>query len=139
MKNLVDKLNNLTNSYTGKKLDVEQLILAQRKLKLNNMPEIPSDYIKVLHQYNSLMCDGCCVFGVKPCDDNRLDLIAENTFIQNPNRENCLILGWSELEYLQWHKQLKCYQIIDKYDFEVLKIYQTCELALMDFLRLGDD
>ena len=139
MKNLVDKIANLTNSYTVKKLDVEQLILTQRKLKLNNMPEIPMDYIKVLHQYNSLMCDGCCIFGVSPCDDNRLDLIIENALIQNPNRENCLILGWSELEFLQWHQQLKHYQIIDKYDFEVLKTYQTCELALMDFLRLGDD
>ena len=116
MKNLVDKLTSITNSYTGKKLNIKQLILTQRKLKLNNMPEIPLDYIKVLHQYNSLMCDGCCIFGVKPCDDSRLDLITENSYISNPNRKDLLILGWNELEYLGWNLKNKSYQIIDKYD-----------------------
>ncbi|MBQ9731883.1 MAG: hypothetical protein IJV97_02200 [Alphaproteobacteria bacterium] len=139
MQQTIDKISQITNCYTGKKLDIKQLIYAQRKLALNNMPEIPEDYVKVLREYNSLSGDGYCIFGVKPREETDLDIVTENTLIPSPDKHDTLILGWNELEYLQWNKKLSCYQIIDKFDFEVLKTYQTCKLALMDFLRLNDE
>ena len=128
----------MKSAYKGKPLDQTKLIMTQRRLMLNNMPQIPDDYIKVLHEYNSLACDGCVIFGISPRDETDLDLITENALIHHNFKTDVLILGWNELEYLIWNAMTSKYQIVDKVDFEVLKTYHTCKDALWDFLKLDD-
>ncbi len=136
MQNILNKISFLRNSYTGKRIETQDIILYQRKLKLNNFPCIPEDYIKFLHQYNSLAGDNFWLFGINPRKNSDMDIIFENIAINHPNKEQHLILGFDDVCYFSWNQQILSYQLIDKNDFEVLNNYQTCHEALNDFLGL---
>lgn len=137
MQNILNKIVFSENTYTGKNIDIKELIFYQRKLRLNNFPCIPEDYIKFLHQYNSLIGNNFWLFGIKPRKNNDMDIIFENIAINHPNKKQCLILGFDDVCYLIWNQQTLSYQLIDKNDFEVLNNYQTCSNALTDFLGLN--
>ena len=137
MQNILTKISDLADTYKGKKLELQQVILYQRKLKLNNLPTIPKDYIKFLYQYNSLIGDNFWLFGINPRNNNDMDIIFENIAINHPNKKQCLILGFDDVCYFTWNQQTLSYQLIDKSDFEVLNNYQICSNALIDFLGLN--
>ncbi len=138
MQKFLDNIHISGTAYKGKPLDAKKLIACQRKLKLNNFPLIPQEYVVFLHKYNSLACDGRWLFGVCPRDESDLDILAENSLALVTNKATNLVLGYSELEYLLWNENNGNYQIVDKSDFEVLKTYSSCKDALKDFLRLDD-
>ena len=138
MQEIIDNIHKIGTAYKGRPLNTDKLILCQKKLKLNNLPLIPQEYVDFLHKYNSLACDGRWLFGVCPRDESDLDILTENALTPMANKTANLILGYSELEYLLWNETESHYQIVDKSDFEVLKTYQTCKDALWDFLRLDD-
>ena len=137
MQNILTKISDLADTYKGKKLELQQVILYQRKLKLNNLPTIPKDYIKFLYQYNSLIGDNFWLFGINPRNNNDMDIIFENIAINHPNKKQGLILGFDDVCYFTWNQQTLSYQLIDKSDFEVLNNYQICSNALIDFLGLN--
>lgn len=136
MQTVLDKIKHLKGAYTGKKIDTEAVILYQRKLKLNNMPPLPQDWITFLHAYNSLSHDGVNLFGLHPRDETDMDILYENILIENIPHETLLILGMDELDYLAWDEGSKAYQRIDKGSLEVLNTYKNCKIALSDFLSL---
>ena len=136
MQTVLYKIKHLKGAYTGKKIDTEAVILYQRKLKLNNMPPLPQDWITFLHAYNSLSHDGVNLFGLHPRDETDMDILYENILIEQIPHETLLILGMDELDYLAWNEESKAYQRIDKGYLEVLNTYKNCKIALSDFLSL---
>ena len=136
MQTVLYKIKHLKGAYTGKKIDTEAVILYQRKLKLNNMPPLPQDWITFLHAYNSLSHDGVNLFGLHPRDETDMDILYENILIEQIPHETLLILGMDELDYLAWNEESKAYQRIDKGSLEVLNTYKNCKIALSDFLSL---
>ncbi len=139
MQNLLAKISRLDNAYTGYKIDAHDIILYQRFLMVNKFPTMPEDFIKLLHEYNSLCLDGINLFGLHPRGNSEFDIISENALISHPQAQDNLILGFDELEYLVWNQAQNCYQTIDKDSFQVLNTYKTCETALLEFLKLSDD
>ena len=139
MQETLDKISRLGNSYTGRKLAAEDIILCQRQLMLNDMPQIPDDYLQLLHHFNSLNTDGANLFGISPRGNADFDILHENALINLPKHNQNLVLGFDELEYLVWNTAAKFYQTIDKDSFQVLNTYQSCETALLEFLKLSDD
>ena len=121
MQEIIDNIHKLGTSYKGKPLNTDNLILCQKKLKLNNLPLIPREYVDFLRKYNSLACDGRWLFGVCPRDESDLDILTENALTHVANKTANLILGYSEMDYLLWNEDKSSYQIVDKGDFEVLK------------------
>ena len=139
MEKVLARISTLTDAYKGRALDMEKMLLMQRKLKLNNMPMIPADFVELLHQYNSLSYDGSHLFGVEPRVGTDLDIVVENALASNPNRENILILGFDDVDYLVWNEKEELYQTIDKCSFQMINKYKDCETALFDFLKLDDE
>lgn len=139
MEKILAKISTLGDAYKGCALDTEKMLLVQRKLKLNDMPMIPDSFVELLHQYNSLSYDGSHLFGVEPRDGTDLDIVIENSLINNPNREGMLILGFDDMDYLVWNEKEELYQTIDKCSFQMINRYKDCETALFDFLKLNDE
>lgn len=139
MQNVLAKISRLSSAGTGRKLDSEDIILCQRRLLLNRLPIIPAAYLPLLHRFNSLCCNGSCLYGISPRREPDLDILYENALIEHPDRTHTLILGQDELEYLAWDDAAGQYQTIDKTSFQVLNTYTTCENALLEFLKLSND
>lgn len=139
MEKILAKISTLGDAYKGRALDKEKMLLEQRELTLNNMPMMPVDFVELLHQYNSLSYDGSHLFGVEPRDGTDLDIVIENSLINNPNREEMLILGFDDMDYLVWNEKEELYQTIDKCSFQMINRYKDCETALFDFLKLNDE
>ena len=139
MQNVLAKISRLGSASTGRGLNSEDIILCQRRLLLNQMPSIPADYLTLLHRFNSLCCNGSCLYGISPRREPDLDILYENALIDHPGRTHTLILGQDELEYLAWDDAAGQYQTIDKDSFEVLNTYTACENALLEFLKLSND
>lgn len=139
MEKVLARISTLGDAYKGRALDKEKMLLVQRKLKLNNMPMVPVDFVELLHQYNSLSYDGSHLFGVEPRDGTDLDIVVENALINNTDREKMLILGFDDMDYLVWNEKEELYQTIDKCSFQMINKYKDCETALFDFLKLDDE
>ncbi|MBE6448373.1 MAG: hypothetical protein E7018_03635 [Alphaproteobacteria bacterium] len=138
MQKILAKISNLSHAYKGKTLNPKELIICQKKLSQQNRPTIPSAYIEILQQFNSLHYDGRCIFGINPTANNFLDILSENQLSNIPDPHASLILGSNDFEYLQWTPSQNSYQIIDKHDFSVLNTYLKCSDAIFNFLMLKE-
>ncbi len=139
MQNILAKINTLGDAYTGRPTNAEEIIFCQRRLRLNNRPAIPADYVKLLHTCNALSYAGSHLLGINPRSNTELDILSENALWPLPEPVQTLILGFDELELFVWNAGQNVYQTIDKDSFQVLNTYKNCATALWDFLKLSDD
>lgn len=139
MQKILASISRLGDAYTGKRLNSEDFILYHRQLLLNNLPPIPTDYLRLLHAYNSLNYNGVNLFGINPREENDFDILSENILIEHPDNAHTLVLGMDELEYLVWNTTTKTYQTIDKDSFLVLNTYKNCATALLEFLKFDNE
>lgn len=138
MQNTAAKLSKLPDFLAGHPLDSADIILCQRRLKLNNRPSVPADYAAFLHFFNSFSYEGCHLFGISPQRESEFDLLSENALINVPHPEKQLILGFNEMDYLLWDALAQNYQTVDKNTFEVLNTIPSCETAILDFFGIND-
>ncbi len=138
MQELIQTLQNLPLMLTAKPASTEQIIRAQQDLKINNIAAIPQDFTELLHQINTIEYDGCYLFGINP-RSYYLDIFAENEMIDLPNKENLLILGYDEFDYLIYNHTKECYQIIDKDSIEVIQTFSNLTKAIKYLFKIEDD
>ena len=122
MQKLIQTLKNLPLMLTAKPATPEQIIRTQQDLKINKIANIPQGYAEFLHHINTLEHDGNYLLGINP-RSYYLDIFAENEMLNLPDKENFLILGYDEFDYLAYNQTEDCYQIIDK---DSLKVVQRC-------------
>lgn len=138
MQKLIQTLQNLPLRLTAKPASTEQIIRTQQDLKINNIAAIPQDFTELLHQINTIEHDGCYLFGINP-RSYYLDIFAENEMINLPNKENLLILGYDDFDYLIYNQTKECYQIIDKDSIEVLQTFSNLTKAIKYLFKIEDD
>lgn len=138
MQELIQTLKNLPLMLTSKPATVEQIIHVQQDLKINKIAKIPQDFTELLHQLNTLEYDGTYLLGINP-RSYYLDIFAENEMLNLPNKENLLILGYDEFEYLAYNQTTQCYQIIDKDTLEVLQTFSDLVKAIKYLFKIDND
>lgn len=138
MQELIQNLKNLPLILTSKPASIEQIIRTQQDLKINQMAVMPQDFTTLLHQINTLEYDGCYLFGINP-RSFYLDIFAENEMLNLPNKENLLILGYDEFEYLAYNQKITRYQTIDKDTLEVLQTFTDLTQAIKYLFKIEND
>lgn len=138
MQELIQNLKNLPLILTSKPASIEQIIRTQQDLKINQMAVMPQDFTTLLHQINTLEYDGCYLFGINP-HSFYLDIFAENEMLNLPNKENLLILGYDEFEYLTYNQKITRYQTIDKDTLEVLQTFTDLTQAIKYLFKIEND
>ncbi len=138
MQELIQKLKNLPLMLTARPVSTEQVIHTQQDLKINNIAAIPLDFIELMHHINTLEFDGTYLLGINP-RSYYLDIFAENEMLNLPNKENLLILGYDEFEYLTYNQTTQCYQIIDKDTLEVLQTFSDLVKAIKYLFKIDND
>ncbi len=138
MKELIEILQNLPLTLTAKPATAEQIIRTQQDLKINKMAAIPQDFAELMHHINTMEYDGSFLFGINP-NSYYLDIFAENANLDLPNKENLLILGYDEFEYMAYNQKNKCYQTIDKDSMEVLESFPSLIKAIKYLFKIEDD
>lgn len=138
MQELIQTLKTFPLLLTAKPASTEQIIRTQQDLKINKIALIPQDFTELLHQLNTLEFDGCYLFGINP-RSYHLDIFAENEMLNLPHKENLLILGYDEFDYLAYNHIEQCYQIIDKDSLEVVQRCSDLTHAIKHLFKIEDD
>ena len=138
MQELIQTLKNLPLMLTAKPATAEQIIRTQQDLKINQIAMIPQAFTQLLHQINTIEFDGSYLLGINP-RSYYLDIFAENEMLSLPDKENLLILGYDEFDYLAYNQPEDCYQIIDKDSFAVLQRFSDLEQAIKYLFKMEDD
>ena len=138
MQELIQNIKSLPLMLTAKPATTEQIIRTQQDLKINKIATIPQDYTELLHYLNTAEYDGGYLLGINP-RSYYLDIFAENEMLSIPNKENLLILGYDEFDYLAYNHTEHCYQIIDKDSLEVVQRCSDLINAIKYLFKIEDD
>jgi len=119
-------------------LTSEDIIHFQQMLAYHKFALLPMDFINFLYKYNGLNHQGNIVCGIF-YQDVYADLLSLNERVKHPLHKDMVFLGYDTFDYLAYNQKYKCYQIIDKTDFEVIEEYQDFASALQYILKIEDE
>ena len=109
--------------------DTKLIIRTQQDLRFNHLPQLPDDFVELLHHVNLFECDGVALFGVNP-RSYYLDVFAENVQLELERHNDILVLGRDEFSFLIYNAPLDGYQIVDKDNLAVVKNCKNLLFAL---------
>lgn len=92
-----------------------QIRICDLRLKQNNLPELPSNYVDLLKICNGFSNEDASVFGAGIKDNNWYKDIADfNIAHFHGNGTNCLILGESDFFFFVYDAKEGKYYIVDR-------------------------
>lgn len=136
MKNIIQKLKQIPSAILGNPVNVKKIILCQKELMQNHNAMLPEDFLEFLHNFNAAAYDGAKIFGIAPDGKIFMDIVLANQMSPLAGKQNMVLLGCDELDYLAYNTQTQTYQIIDKEDLEVLEEYSEIEPAIKHILKI---
>ena len=119
-------------------LSSEDIIYFQQTLAHNKFAILPADFINFLYKYNTINYNGKIICGILH-QDNYADILTLNKKVNHPLHKDLVFLGYDDLDYFAYNQKHKCYQIIDKLDFEVLEEYPDFSNTLQHILKIEDE
>lgn len=136
MNNIIQKLKQIPATILGNPVNVKKIILCQKELMQNHNAMVPEDFLELLHNFNAAAYDGAKIFGIAPDGKIFMDIVLANQMSPFSGKQNMIVLGCDEFDYLTYNAERKTYQIIDKEDLEVLEEYSEIEPALRYILKI---
>lgn len=96
-----------------------QIRICNLKLKQNNLPELPAEYIELLKSHNGFSNEDAKIFGVEINNHNWYKDVAQfNISYFHGNKADWLILGESDFFFFIYDSGQKKYFITDRDDME---------------------
>lgn len=133
MQKLLDTLPHLKKA--NSKLSNTSIINLQQQLKHQNFATLPLEFTKFLHIYNGLNYNDGVICGIYE-ENNYQDISSLNKSISHPLHKDLIFLGYNSFDYLAYNQKHQIYQIIDKYDLEVLEEYSDLSNAMQHILKI---
>ena len=110
-----------------------QIRICNLKLKQNNLPELPKEYIDLLKKCNGFSNEDARIFGAEIKDNNWYkDVASFNITHFHGQGSNWLILGESDFAFFIYDSKQKKYCISDRDTLEA-------EYSKIDFMRAIND
>lgn len=98
-KNLIKQIELMEDTFRAEPLNVKDIILCQRELTRHKFPQIPNDFLELLHHFNGINFEDGIIYGINHDERIELDILIGNK--QGPFQEKQkLILGKDEFDYL---------------------------------------
>lgn len=136
MSNLIQLIKQNTTARLGKSANLQKIILCQKELTQNGNAMLPNAFLELLHNFNAVSYDGARIFGINPESKVFMDIVLANQMSPLAGKQNMVLLGCDEFDYLAYNAQTQTYQIIDKEDLEVLEEYSEIEPAIKHILKI---
>lgn len=136
MRNLIQYIQKHTSTRLGSPIKTAKIILCQKELVQNGNAMLPDAFLELLHNFNAVSYDGARIFGIAPDKKIFMDIVLANQMSPLAGKQNMVVLGCDEFDYLAYNTQAQTYQIIDKEDLEVLEEYSEIEPAIRHILKI---
>lgn len=114
--------------------DRKDILLCNRKLNAEGLPEIPEAWQGLLAKHNGIYCDGAEVFAVPPAESPFSDVLQMNRDIVWEQNDGVLLLGQNESDVLAYDDGV--YLILERGSEEVRHQTSDAETAAGYILRL---
>lgn len=138
MQKLLEKINSFDYGVTGKPVTDKDISQYQENLSDCSYPNIPSDVVLFLKHHNGFLCEGRCIWGINTKENYLYDILGENVMSQNPNPDELLLLGATEMTYIGYFASTDTYSMIDKSSFMVLHDFNNFVEAAKYILKIDD-
>lgn len=117
--------------------DEAQIKICNIKLKQNNLPELPLEYISLLKNCNGFSNEDCSVFGAEIKNNNWYkDIAAFNISYFHGKSSKWLILGENDFFYFIYDDEQKKYYVADRDNLEEERSDNDFYLLLEFLLRI---
>lgn len=111
----------------GEAVDARKVALAKLDLKQKGLAMFSDDFAELLKTYNGLSNDGHYVLAVDPKSSYFDDIVKFNEHAFLEDKQNCVIIGYDEFDYVVYNQKTNTYQVLDRYDGELRE--ETKDLA----------
>ena len=116
---MLDKLYK-ANARIFKPISKDSLTALRMEMAKKKLPPIPSDYLQFLTLADGLMYNGLRFFGIKDHDRESYtypNILSVNEDFRNRNRRNdVLIIGEKDEDFIIYQPKEKVFQLMDKMD-----------------------
>lgn len=119
MKELLNIISQNEEIGHGEAADARKVALAKLDLKQKGFAIFPDDFAELLKSYNGLCNDGHYVLAVEPTSNYFDDIVKFNEHAFLEDKQNCVIIGYDEFDYVVYNQKSETYQILDRYDGEI--------------------
>lgn len=136
MNELLEVILNDSEIECGGSLEMRRLMLYNHNLKEIGLAELPEDLMRFLHQANGIWFDGASIFGAEPASGLFTDIMSANLDLNRDDRNEVLVLGEDENDFLIYDAASGLYQIIDKVDGMVWAKYTSLKEAVEHILKI---
>lgn len=136
MNELIKHIKQTASARLAAPVNTQKIILCQKELTQNGNAMLPDAFLVILHSFNAVSYDGARIFGINPESKNFMDIVLANQMSPLAGKQNIVILGCDEFDYLAYNTETQTYQIIDKEDLEVLEEYSEIEPAIKHILKI---
>ncbi len=136
MNNIIQHIKQITVAHLASPVNTQKIILCQKELTQNGNAMLPNAFLDILHSFNAVSYDGARIFGINPESKVFMDIVLANQMSPLAGKQNMVLLGCDEFDYLAYNAQTQTYQIIDKEDLEVLEEYSEIEPAIKHILKI---
>jgi len=114
-----------------------QIRICNLKLKQNNLPELPAEYVELLKKHNGLSNEDAKVFGAEIKNNNWYKDVADfNINYFHGNKSDWLVLGESDFSFLVYDSSQKKYYMTDRDSMEEEHSEINIMPILDDLLRI---
>ena len=136
MNELINHIKQITSARLAAPVNTQKIILCQKELTQNGNAMLPDAFLVLLHNFNAVSYDGARIFGITPENKIFMDIVLSNQMSPLSGKQNMVVLGCDEFDYLAYNTETQTYQIIDKEDLEVLEEYSEIEPAVKHILKI---
>ena len=136
MNNIIQHIKQITAAHLASPVNTQKIILCQKELTQNGNAMLPNAFLDILHSFNAVSYDGARIFGINPESKVFMDIVLANQMSPLAGKQNMVLLGCDEFDYLAYNTETQTYQIIDKEELEVLEEYSEIEPAIKHILKI---
>lgn len=136
MEELLEIILNDDEIECGGEIDMRRLMLYNHNLKEAGLVALPDDLLAFLHQANGVWFDGAAIFAADPESGLFTDIMSANLDLNRDDRNEVLVLGEDENDFLIYDVVAGLYQIIDKVDGMVWAKYAALNEAAEHVLKI---
>lgn len=136
MHNLIKQIQADNYTFCEDSVNPDFLSACQGYLQDTYQIKLPKDYCLLVKYANGLHSPLATIFGIMP--ETISDIVSANEDNQMFDKNNYLILGYNNFDWLVYNQQENCYQTYDKHDYVLLDTYADLKTVIDHWFIIPD-
>lgn len=131
MHKLIKQLQSTPQIYCEDSANISILKSCQNYLYDTYQIKLPKEYSLLLQYANGIHSPLATIFGVMP--SNLSDIICANEDNRLFNKNNYIILGYNNFDWLVYNQEKDCYQTYDKHDLMLIDTFAELKSVIIQW------